>query len=176
MVCADRQRHLGGTLHDLDGTPGRSASGANALLGVSMAPARAAALSVGIAVLTAESGIQIVGDDLFVTNLDRLRRGIEQGAANALLRNVNQVGTLSEALDAAALATGSGFGRCVSEWSGETEDSIIADLVVALGAGQSKTGAPVRGERTANHNGLLQIEEELGSCARYPGISFPRPG
>jgi enolase len=125
------------------------------------------------AMLTAQSGIQIVGDDLFVTNTDRLRRGIEQGAANALLWKVNQIGTLSEAWDAAALATGHGYGVCVSERSGETEDPIIADLAVALNAGQIKTGAPVRGERTAKYNRLLQIEEELGSSASYPGSRFP---
>jgi enolase len=122
--------------------------------------------------LTRESGIQIVGDDLFVTNPTRLLRGIEQGSANALLWKVNQIGTLSEAMDAAAIATGHGYGVCVSERSGETEDPIIADLVVALNAGQIKTGAPVRGERTAKYNRLLQIEEELGAAARYPGAAF----
>jgi enolase len=126
------------------------------------------------AMLTAQSGIQIVGDDLFVTNPARLRHGIEQGSANALLWKVNQIGTLSEALDAAAIATSHGYGVCVSERSGETEDPIIADLVVALNAGQIKTGAPVRGERTAKYNRLLQIEEELGPAASYPGSRFPR--
>jgi len=125
------------------------------------------------AALTKESGIQIVGDDLFVTNTARLLRGIEAGAANALLWKVNQIGTLSEALDAAAVATSHGYGVCVSERSGETEDPIIADLVVALNAGQIKTGAPVRGERTSKYNRLLQIEEELGTAARYPGAQFP---
>ena len=124
--------------------------------------------------LTAESGIQIVGDDLFVTNADPAAcEGSMSGAANALLWKVNQIGTLSEALDAAALATSHGYGVCVSERSGETEDPIIADLVVALNAGQIKTGAPVRGERTAKYNRLLQIEEELGAAARYPGTQFP---
>lgn len=126
------------------------------------------------AMLTAQSGIQIVGDDLFVTNTGRLRRGIEQGAANALLWKVNQIGTLSEARDAAALATSHGYGICVSERSGETEDAIIADLAVALNAGQIKTGAPVRGERTSKYNRLLQIEEELGGSASYPGSRFPQ--
>jgi enolase len=125
------------------------------------------------AALTAQGGIQIVGDDLFVTNTARLKRGIELGAANALLWKVNQIGTLSEAQDAAAVATSHGYGVCVSERSGETEDPIIADLVVALNAGQIKTGAPVRGERTAKYNRLLQIEEELGGTARYPGAQFP---
>jgi enolase len=126
------------------------------------------------AALTAESGIQIVGDDLFVTNVRRLQAGIDAGAANALLWKFNQIGTLTEAVDAAALATASGYGVCVSERSGETEDPVIADLVVALNAGQIKTGAPVRGERTSKYNRLLQIEEELGSAARYPGAAFPR--
>ena len=123
----------------------------------------------GFARLTAETEIQIVGDDLFVTNSERLRRGVADGAANALLWKVNQVGTLSEALDAADLAHRSAYAVVVSERSGETEDPIIADLAVALGAGQIKTGAPVRGERTAKYNRLIRIEEELGSTAVYPG-------
>src|SRR5215471_338129 len=125
------------------------------------------------AALTAESGIQIVGDDLFVTSAVRLRRGIGLGAANALLWKFNQIGTLSEALDAAALAVSHGYGVCVSERSGETEDPLIADLTVALNAGQIKTGAPVRGERTAKYNRLLQIAEDLGPAARYAGSQFP---
>jgi enolase len=126
----------------------------------------------GFAELTTRSGIQIVGDDLFTTNVERLNRGISIGAANSLLWKVNQIGTLSEALDAANVATRNGYTVVVSERSGETEDPIIADLVVALGAGQIKTGAPVRGERTAKYNRLLQIEEELGSTAIYPGRNF----
>jgi enolase len=126
------------------------------------------------AALTAESGIQIVGDDLFVTNSARLAAGIDAGAANALLWKFNQIGTLTEALDAARLATANGYGVCVSERSGETEDPVISDLVVALNAGQIKTGAPVRGERTSKYNRLLQIEEELGAVATYPGSVFPR--
>jgi enolase len=129
----------------------------------------------GFALLTAEAGIQIIGDDLFVTSTERLQRGIEQGAANALLWKVNQIGTLSEALDAAAMATRNGYGVCVSERSGETEDPVIADLAVALNCGQIKTGAPVRGERTSKYNRLLLIEEELGATATYPGRHFPRP-
>jgi enolase len=125
------------------------------------------------AALTAQSGIQIVGDDLFVTSAARLRRGVESGAANALLWKFNQIGTLSEALDTAAVAVSSGYGVCVSERSGDTEDPLIADLAVALNAGQIKTGAPVRGERTAKYNRLLEIESELGSAARYPGRYFP---
>ena len=128
----------------------------------------------GFARLTAESGIQIVGDDLFVTNPERLRAGIEVGAANALLWKVNQIGTLSEALDAAELAHRSAYKVVVSERSGETEDPIIADLAVALGAGQIKTGAPVRGERTAKYNRLIRIAEELGATAVYPGASSRR--
>jgi enolase len=123
----------------------------------------------GFARLTAESGIQIVGDDLFVTNPQRLRMGIAQNAANALLWKVNQIGTLSEALDAADLAHRNAYKVVVSERSGETEDPIIADLAVALGAGQIKTGAPVRGERTAKYNRLIRISEELGATAVYPG-------
>ena len=126
----------------------------------------------GFARLTAESGIQIVGDDLFVTNPERLRTGLELGAANSLLWKVNQIGTLSEALDAADLAHRGGYTVVVSERSGETEDPMIADLAVALGAGQIKTGAPVRGERTAKYNRLIRIEEELGATASYPGDPF----
>lgn len=130
----------------------------------------------GFAKLTAASGIQIVGDDLFVTNPERLRRGVDEGAANALLWKVNQIGTLSEALDAADLAHRSAYKVVVSERSGETEDPIIADLAVALGAGQIKTGAPVRGERTAKYNRLIRISEELGSTAVYPGKALAAVG
>jgi len=129
----------------------------------------------GFAELTRVSGIQIVGDDLFTTNPARLARGLEVGAANSLLWKVNQIGTLSEALDAAELAHRNAYSVVVSERSGETEDPIIADLVVALNAGQIKTGAPVRGERTAKYNRLIEIEEELGATARYPGDVFPQP-
>jgi enolase len=117
-------------------------------------------------------GVQLVGDDLFVTNPDLVRRGVELGAANALLWKVNQIGTLSEALAAAETAFRAGYGVCVSERSGETEDPIIADLVVALNAGQIKTGSPARGERTAKYNRLFQIEEWLGSDAVYAGRDF----
>ena len=129
----------------------------------------------GFARLTSELGIQIIGDDLFVTNPARLRKGIEMGAGNALLWKVNQIGTLTEALDAAALAFRNGYGVQVSERSGETEDPIIADLVVGLNSGQIKTGAPVRGERTSKYNRLLVIAEELGSQAKYAGRSFRQP-
>jgi enolase len=130
----------------------------------------------GFAELVRALGIQIVGDDLFVTHAARLERGIAEGAANSLLWKVNQIGTLSEALDVAALASANGYTVVVSERSGETEDPIIADLSVALEAGQIKTGAPVRGERTAKYNRLLQIEEKLGSAAAYPGDTFASAG
>ena len=109
-----------------------------------------------------------------MTNPRRLAQGVEVGAANSLLWKVNQIGTLSEALDAAELAHRSGYTVVVSERSGETEDPIIADLVVALNAGQIKTGAPVRGERTAKYNRLIQIEEELGVHGAYAGRSVVR--
>jgi len=129
----------------------------------------------GFALLTRQLDMQIVGDDLFVTNVERLRQGVAIGAANAMLFKVNQIGTLSEALDAAEFAYRHRYGVQVSERSGETEDPIIADLVVALNSGQIKTGMPVRGERTSKHNRLLQIEEELGSAAIYAGRSFAGP-
>ncbi|MGH3859039.1 phosphopyruvate hydratase [Actinokineospora sp.] len=127
--------------------------------------------------LTAEIGerVQIVGDDLFVTNPDRLEEGIARRAANALLVKVNQIGTLSETLDAVTLATSYGYRSMMSHRSGETEDTTIADLAVATGVGQIKTGAPARGERTAKYNQLLRIEETLGDAARYAGdLAFPR--
>jgi enolase len=127
--------------------------------------------------LTAAIGdrIQIVGDDLFVTNPERLEEGIDKGAANALLVKVNQIGTLTETLDAVALAHNSGYRTMMSHRSGETEDTTIADLAVAVGSGQIKTGAPARSERVAKYNQLLRIEEELGDAARYAGdLAFPR--
>ncbi|UCD79040.1 MAG: phosphopyruvate hydratase [Desulfobacterales bacterium] len=129
----------------------------------------------GFTILTQELEMQIVGDDLFVTNVDRLRQGVQISAANAMLFKVNQIGTLSEALDAAEFAYRNNYGVQVSERSGETEDPIIADLVVALNSGQIKTGMPVRGERTSKHNRLLQIEEELGEAGVYAGRNFARP-
>ena len=113
--------------------------------------------------------LQLVGDDLFVTNLERLRRGIDEGVANAILVKVNQIGTLTESLDAIALARSHGYSAVVSHRSGETEDTTIADLVVATGAGQIKTGAPARSDRVAKYNQLIRIEEELGARAEYPG-------
>ncbi|MBB5831697.1 phosphopyruvate hydratase [Brachybacterium aquaticum] len=118
---------------------------------------------------------QLVGDDLFVTNPERLGRGIAEGAANALLVKVNQIGSLSETLDAVDLAHRAGFKAMMSHRSGETEDTTIADLAVATNCGQIKSGAPARGERVAKYNQLLRIEEELGEAARYAGASaFPR--
>jgi enolase len=115
---------------------------------------------------------QLVGDDLFVTNVERLERGIRERCANAILVKVNQIGTLTETLDAIALAQRSGFGVVVSHRSGETEDTTIADLAVATNAGQIKAGAPSRGERTAKFNELLRIEERLGDDARYAGAEL----
>jgi enolase len=121
--------------------------------------------------LTARVGerVQLVGDDLFVTNVERLERGIQEKVANAILIKVNQIGTLTETLDAIALARANGYGVVMSHRSGETEDTTIADLAVATNAGQIKTGAPSRSDRVAKYNQLLRIEEELGSDASYPG-------
>jgi enolase len=119
--------------------------------------------------------VQLVGDDLFVTNVERLRQGIDQGAANAILLKVNQIGTLTETLEAIDLARSAGYATVISHRSGETEDTTIADLAVATGAGQAKIGAPSRTDRVAKYNQLLRIEEELGPKASYPGWSaFPR--
>ena len=119
--------------------------------------------------------LQLVGDDLFVTNVERLGRGIAEGAANALLVKVNQIGTLSETLDAVTRAHSSGYRCMMSHRSGETEDTTIADLAVATNCGQIKTGAPARSERVAKYNQLLRIEEELDDAARYAGRgAFPR--
>jgi enolase len=115
------------------------------------------------------SRVQLVGDDIFVTSVERLRRGIETGAANSILVKVNQIGTLSETLDAVRLAQASAYTAVMSHRSGETEDTTIADLAVATGCGQIKTGAPSRTDRVAKYNQLLRIEEELGAAARYPG-------
>jgi enolase len=121
------------------------------------------------------SKVQIVGDDLFVTNPERLEEGIARGAANALLVKVNQIGTLSETLDAVTLAQTSGYRCMMSHRSGETEDTTIADLAVATGCGQIKTGAPARSDRVAKYNQLLRIEEALGDAARFAGdLAFPR--
>ncbi|OFW79281.1 MAG: phosphopyruvate hydratase [Actinobacteria bacterium RBG_19FT_COMBO_70_19] len=115
------------------------------------------------------SRVQLVGDDIFVTNTERLRRGITSGVANAILIKVNQIGTLTETLEAIAMAREAGYGVVISHRSGETEDVTIADLAVATGTGQIKTGAPSRSERVAKYNQLLRIEEELGANAVFPG-------
>jgi len=119
--------------------------------------------------------VQLVGDDLFVTNVEFLRRGISEGVANAILVKVNQIGTLTESLDVIELARSAGYATVISHRSGETEDTTIADLAVAVNAGQIKTGAPSRSDRVAKYNQLLRIEEELGADAIYPGWgAFPR--
>jgi enolase len=125
----------------------------------------------GWAALTKELGarVQIVGDDVFVTNSERLERGISTGVANSILVKVNQIGTLTETLDTVTLAMTSGYTAVMSHRSGETEDTTIADLAVATGCGQIKTGAPARSDRVAKYNQLLRIEEELGEAAVYPG-------
>jgi enolase len=119
--------------------------------------------------------VQLVGDDLFVTNTERLRRGIETGVANSILIKVNQIGTLTETFEAIEMAREAGYTAVMSHRSGETEDVTIADLAVATGCGQIKTGAPSRSDRVAKYNQLLRIEEQLGGAARFPGSSaFPR--
>ena len=127
--------------------------------------------------LTGELGdrVQLVGDDLFVTNTARLQEGIDRGVANSILVKVNQIGTLTETIEAVRLAHANGYTAVMSHRSGETEDATIADLAVALGTGQIKTGAPARSDRVAKYNQLLRIEEELGDSAVYPGWgAFPR--
>lgn len=128
--------------------------------------------TLGWEMLTSKLGdrIQLVGDDLFVTNTERLKDGIDRGIANSILIKVNQIGTLTETLAAVKMATESGYTAIISHRSGETEDTTIADIAVALNAGQIKTGAPSRSDRVAKYNQLLRIEEELGSKATYPGI------
>ncbi|MEM3641699.1 MAG: phosphopyruvate hydratase [Candidatus Bathyarchaeia archaeon] len=128
----------------------------------------------GFAELTRTLNIQIVGDDIFVTNIKRLKKGVKMKAANALLLKVNQTGTLSESLDTAQFAFRNGYCVQVSERSGQTEDTWLADLAVGLNAGQIKTGAPCRSERTAQYNQLLRIEEHLGKSAKYAGINFKK--
>jgi enolase len=122
----------------------------------------------GFAEVTRRVPVQILGDDIFATSASRLRTGIGLGACNALLWKVNQVGTLTEALEAANIASGHGYKVMASHRSGDTEDPFVADLAVAIGCGQIKTGAPARGERTAKYNQLLRIEDWLGEKASYP--------
>jgi enolase len=133
----------------------------------------------GWALLTQRLGgrVQLVGDDLFTTNTERIARGIRDGAGNSVLVKLNQIGTLTETLEAIAMAQGAGWSAVISHRSGETEDTTIADLAVAVGAGQIKTGAPARSERVAKYNRLLRIEDELGADARYAGAApFARLG
>jgi enolase len=119
--------------------------------------------------------VQLVGDDLFVTNPERLQQGIDRGVANSILVKVNPIGTLTETIAAVELAHANGYTSVMSHRSGETEDATIADLAVALGTGQIKTGAPARSDRVAKYNQLLRIEEQLGQGAAYPGwAAFPR--
>jgi enolase len=119
--------------------------------------------------------VQLIGDDLFVTNTEVLQRGIDSGVANSILIKLNQIGTLSETLECVRTAHRAGYTTVISHRSGETEDATVADIAVATNAGQIKTGAPARGERTAKYNQLLRIEEALGDGARYPGArAFPR--
>ncbi len=155
---AGEQKKLDHLLLELDGTANKKRLGANALI-------------EGWKLLTEELGtkLQLVGDDLFVTNPTRLARGIAEGAANAILVKVNQIGTLTETVETVTLAQARGYASVISHRSGETEDTTIADLAVALNAGQIKTGSVCRGERTAKYNQLLRIEEELGARAVFPG-------
>jgi enolase len=115
--------------------------------------------------------VQLVGDDIFVTNAEILERGIREGVANSILVKLNQIGTLTETLDTVALATGASYSTVISHRSGETEDTTIADLVVAVNAGQIKTGAPARSDRVAKYNQLLRIEQDLGESASFPGLA-----
>ncbi|HHX18107.1 MAG TPA: phosphopyruvate hydratase, partial [Clostridium sp.] len=115
--------------------------------------------------------VQLVGDDLFVTNTERLKKGIDIEVANSILIKVNQIGTLTETLDAIEMANRAGYTAVVSHRSGETEDATIADIAVAVNAGQIKTGAPSRSDRVAKYNQLLRIEEELGEVSQYPGLN-----
>jgi enolase len=121
---------------------------------------------------TSKKKIQLVGDDLFVTNTERLSRGINEGIANAILIKLNQIGTVTETIDAIELGRKAGFNSIISHRSGETEDTFIADLAVATAAGQIKTGSASRTDRIAKYNQLLRIEEELGAAARFPGKSI----
>ncbi|HEY5575120.1 MAG TPA: phosphopyruvate hydratase, partial [Clostridiaceae bacterium] len=114
--------------------------------------------------------VQLVGDDLFVTNTERLQKGIKMGVANSILIKLNQIGTLTETLNAIEMAERAGYTAVISHRSGETEDTTIADLVVAVNAGQIKTGAPARSERVAKYNQLLRIEEELGEMGEFRGM------
>ena len=125
--------------------------------------------------MTKRLNIQIVGDDTFVSNLKHLAKGVKMHAANCILLKVNQIGTLTEALETASYATRNNYGVLVSERSGQTEDTWLADLSVATNAGQIKNGAPVRSERVAQFNQLIRIEEELGGAGKYAGRNYRLP-
>ena len=129
-------------------------------------------LTQSVGAKTSKKKIQLVGDDLFVTNTERLSRGINDGIANAILIKLNQIGSVTETIDAVELARKAGYNSIISHRSGETEDTFIADLAVATAAGQIKTGSASRTDRIAKYNQLLRIEEQLGSAARFPGKSI----
>jgi enolase len=129
----------------------------------------------GFAEITKRLDIQIVGDDLFVSNIKRLMKGVQMHAANCVLLKVNQIGTLTEALETASYANRNGYSILVSERSAQTEDPWLADLTVAINAGQMKNGAPTRSERVAQFNELIRIEEELGKAAKYAGRDYRVP-
>ena len=163
------QRLVDRVLIELDGTPNKSRLGANAILGVSLAVAHATAEASGLSLYR-----YLVGDDVFVTNSEILARGIEDGIGNALLVKLNQVGTVSETLEAVELAQSSGYRTVVSHRSGETCDDSIADLAVAVNSGLIKTGSASRGERLAKYNRLLAIEDELAEAGVFAGReAFP---
>ncbi len=184
---AAQQPEIDRAMIELDGTPNKGRLGANAILAVSMAAARASAAAqrtplyrylggvagctLPVPLLTDALGkkVQLVGDDLFVTNTARLRRGIEAATANSILIKVNQIGTLTETLEAMQVAAAAGYTAVVSHRSGETEDPFIADLVVATNAGQIKTGSASRTDRICKYNQLLRIEERLGASAQFLG-------
>jgi enolase len=173
----DGAYHVEGRSLDTDGLIELYASLAERFPLVSIEDGLAEDEWAGWKALTEQTGdrLQLVGDDLFVTNMERLRRGIDEGVANSILLKVNQIGTLTETLDAIELAQVNGYTTVISHRSGETEDTTIADLAVATNAGQIKTGAPSRTDRVAKYNQLLRIEEELGDDALYPGwAAFPR--
>jgi enolase len=129
----------------------------------------------GFAEITQKLPIQIVGDDFFVSNIKRLIKGVQMHAANTVLLKVNQIGTLTEALETASYANRNGYSVLVSERSAQTEDTWLADLTVAINAGQIKNGAPTRSERVAQFNQLMRIEEELGKNAKYAGRNYKKP-
>ena len=172
MPASSMTQSEGGAGLDLIGAAiGVMAGQASSFLQMSRVVDRVEVESTGDAISAIRLGWS-VGDDLFVTNTDRLERGIVERSANSILIKVNQIGTLSETLEAISLARQNQFGIIVSHRSGETEDSTIADLAVATNAGQIKTGSASRSDRTAKYNQLLRIEEDLGPAARYAGLDL----